>query len=93
MSQGKIHFPKPGGGTAEWTWKTSRGDVAIRDPKRHKYIVRQEDITGCSSEQIERAVWKQQSRGCVVTPAKVKRYIERELRKKKLSGAKRKSRG
>jgi hypothetical protein len=36
-------------------------------------------ITGCSWSDIERSRWKQ-TRGCEVTPAKVKVYIERELK-------------
>ncbi len=79
MSQGKIHFPTPGGGAEEWTWKATRQTIVIRDPKRHKYAVRHERITGCTAAQSERAQWKQSPEVGVVTPAKVKRYIEREL--------------
>lgn len=82
MSQGRIHFPKRRGEAEEWTWKAGRSTVAIRDPKRRKFAIPLPEITGCNWTQIERARWKQSPSICIVTPAKVKKYIERKLRKK-----------
>jgi predicted RNA-binding Zn ribbon-like protein len=75
MSQGKIHF-----GSEVWTWTAGKGTVAIRDENRKKFAVPMTEITGCSWTEIERSRWKQ-TRWCEVTPAKVRNYIERELRR------------
>lgn len=80
MSQGRIHFGRPGKEEI-WTWRATRGTVAIRDPRRKKYAVPMTEITGCSWDQIERARHKL-TRVCEATPRKVKTYIERRLRKK-----------
>ena len=79
MSQGRIHFGKPGKEEV-WTWRASRSTVAIRDPRRKKYAIPMTEITGCSWDQVERSRWKQ-TRTCEATPGKVRNYIERRLRK------------
>ena len=81
MSQGRIHFGKPGREDT-WTWKAGRTAVVIRNPKRKKFAVGVDVITGCTWEDVEKGRYRK-FRRCNVTPRKVKKYIEQHLRKKK----------
>ena len=80
MSQGRIHFGKSGREDT-WTWRAGRETVVIRDPKRKKFAVPMTKITGCSWEEIGKMRYKGGRSACAVTPKKVRKYIERKLRK------------
>lgn len=81
MSQGRIHFDR--GRTVDiWTWRAHKSKVVIQEPNRKKYVVNMTDVTGCTWPELERSRWKQ-TRTCEVTPAKVRRYIEKNLKRRR----------
>lgn len=81
MSQGRIHFPALHGLVDVWRWRATRSVVFIEAPCGLKRRVPLTTLTECTWTEIERCRHKQ-ARGCEVTPAKVRHYIEQEIMQK-----------
>ncbi len=68
----KIHL-----GEKVWQYKVGRGYVNIYDPQNHRHNVRTSDITGETSDEIERGIFKGYWKG--VRPSQIKQWIKAEV--------------
>lgn len=59
-----------------WTWQVGKSCVLIRDANRKSHQVGLCDLTGMSSNDLERAAWK---RYLHIRPAIIAEYIQKRM--------------